>query len=248
MKTDPIFQEKYQELQLQMAMHLLSQKELEEAEEEFSKLNGQPEFAPTPQEEEWIMGINNYVDLNLKHNINAKTLIVYLDEKEDLSSWIEQDHIAAIISSEERIYFVDSSIEVSNASCTFSSAWVGCNPSISPEIVSGRNLQQEANNEALCPEQIILADGSKIDGSKLIGSIVSVPVEQYDYSAVFEEGQEYPVVADSTIFSYTIVGTYKKWFPHYQIMIFIQVLPMLRQCLNMKMAIFIITNRITISI
>lgn len=63
MKTDPIFQEKYQELQLQMAMHLLSQKELEEAEEEISKLNGQPEFAPTPQEEEWIMGI---IDQELK--------------------------------------------------------------------------------------------------------------------------------------------------------------------------------------
>ena len=46
MKTEPTFQEKHDELHLQMAMLLLEQHELEEAEKEISGLNEHPESAP----------------------------------------------------------------------------------------------------------------------------------------------------------------------------------------------------------
>ena len=39
MKSDAVFQEKYDDLKLQMAMHLLREKELEAAEEEIKALN-----------------------------------------------------------------------------------------------------------------------------------------------------------------------------------------------------------------
>ena len=55
MKSDAAFQEKYDDLTIQMAMHLLKQKELEEAEVEIEKLNSQPEYQPDPHEEKMIM-------------------------------------------------------------------------------------------------------------------------------------------------------------------------------------------------
>ena len=55
MKSDTVFQEKYDDLKLQMAMHLLRQRELEEAEAEIEKLNSQPEYQPDPHEEKMIM-------------------------------------------------------------------------------------------------------------------------------------------------------------------------------------------------
>lgn len=55
MKSDAAFQEKYDDLTIQMAMHLLKQKELEEAEKEIEELNSQPEYQPDPHEEKMIM-------------------------------------------------------------------------------------------------------------------------------------------------------------------------------------------------
>lgn len=55
MKSDAAFQEKYDDLTIQMAMHLLKQKDLEEAEVEIEKLNSQPEYQPDPHEEKMIM-------------------------------------------------------------------------------------------------------------------------------------------------------------------------------------------------
>jgi len=55
MKSDTVFQEKYDDLKLQIAMHLLRQRELEEAEVEIEKLNSQPEYQPDPHEEKMIM-------------------------------------------------------------------------------------------------------------------------------------------------------------------------------------------------
>ena len=55
MKSDAAFQEKYDDLTIQMAMHLLKQRELEEAEKEIEELNSQPEYQPDPQEEKMIM-------------------------------------------------------------------------------------------------------------------------------------------------------------------------------------------------
>jgi len=61
MKTDSVFQEKYDDLQLQMAMHLLEQHELEEAEKEIEELNEQPEYQPNPHEEMLVMKIIDHV-------------------------------------------------------------------------------------------------------------------------------------------------------------------------------------------
>ena len=55
MKSDAAFQEKYDDLTIQMAMHLLKQRELEEAEKEIEELNSQPEYQPDPHEEKMIM-------------------------------------------------------------------------------------------------------------------------------------------------------------------------------------------------
>ena len=55
MKSDAAFQEKYDDLTIQMAMHLLKQRELEEAEKEIEELNSQPEYQPNPHEEKMIM-------------------------------------------------------------------------------------------------------------------------------------------------------------------------------------------------
>ena len=55
MKSDAAFQEKYDDLTIPMAMHLLKQKELEEAEKEIEELNTQPEYQPDPHEEKMIM-------------------------------------------------------------------------------------------------------------------------------------------------------------------------------------------------
>ena len=55
MKSDAAFQEKYDDLTIRMAMHLLKQKELEEAEKEIEELNSQPEYQPDPHEEKMIM-------------------------------------------------------------------------------------------------------------------------------------------------------------------------------------------------
>ena len=57
MKSDAVFQEKYDDLKLQMAMHLLREKELEAAEEEIKALNAQPEYQPNPQEEQMMMKV-----------------------------------------------------------------------------------------------------------------------------------------------------------------------------------------------
>lgn len=57
MKSDAVFQEKYDDLKLQMAMHLLREKELEAAEEEIEALNSQPEYQPNPQEEQMMMKV-----------------------------------------------------------------------------------------------------------------------------------------------------------------------------------------------
>lgn len=55
MKSDTAFQEKYEDLKLQMAMHLLRQKELEETEKEIENLASHPEYQPNPYEEKMIM-------------------------------------------------------------------------------------------------------------------------------------------------------------------------------------------------
>lgn len=55
MKSDTVFQEKYDDLKLQMAMYLLRQKELEETEKEIENLASHPEYQPNPYEEKMIM-------------------------------------------------------------------------------------------------------------------------------------------------------------------------------------------------
>ena len=59
MKTEPTFQEKHDELHLQMAMLLLEQHELEEAEKEISGLNEHPESAPNFLNEEQLSDLIN---------------------------------------------------------------------------------------------------------------------------------------------------------------------------------------------
>ena len=65
MKSNSVFQQKYEELQLQMAMHLLSQKEIEDAEKEMESFKGDTAYLPTAEEEKQI---NALIDTALKQN------------------------------------------------------------------------------------------------------------------------------------------------------------------------------------
>ena len=55
MKNDTIFQDKLDDLKLQMAMQLLGQKELEESEKEIENLNSLPEAQPTLYEQQLVI-------------------------------------------------------------------------------------------------------------------------------------------------------------------------------------------------
>ena len=78
MKNDTIFQDKLDDLKLQMAMQLLGQKELEESEKEIENLNSLPEAQPTLYEQQLVIKTIDRAlrQQRLKHTFSTASRII----------------------------------------------------------------------------------------------------------------------------------------------------------------------------
>ncbi|MBE6843170.1 MAG: hypothetical protein E7510_10140 [Ruminococcus sp.] len=159
----------------------------------------------------------NYSEASQRYNRNFRTMMVYendeSDEKDIVSLFSGYEYVEMVINQNEycmHMSFVD---DKGNYDIDLKA----CNEKNVPEVIYGRQINFDNNDEILLPEKMLLYNNYTeeydiIEAKNLIGTSIKCSKENFDYNTIYDEVENKIVSGrkdiGQTIIDFEVVGVY----------------------------------------